>query len=304
MSMNDPYGMGPGGYRSGGRPATSAVRDPAGLNQAPNPLISDEYEQALLRAMKMAGLNPSSLNPNVSKVMQKGKQLVQELILQTEKSGNREALASAPDMLNMLAGLIRSAITGGKVFGGADKASALESIMNLVNQGAQGSTGSVGGDFLAQLMASPSSALNLFSEAKYGNLADAFQRTATHSLIGLLNDFYQQQQDNPSGMPNFLATLLGGQSGTASNLGTPSMLPSGIGGGVAGGGSGGPQAAVAPPVSPSPLGQGTPPALGALSPYQQPLMGAPPNMLPPGQDPTAILRQLGMGSYLGGGAGY
>jgi len=293
--MNDPYAT-----MGSGRPSTSAVRDPSGLNQAPNPLISDEYEQALLRAMKMAGLNPSSLNPNVSKVMQKGKQLVQELILQAGKSGNYDALASAPDMLNMLAGLIRSAITGGKVFGGGDKEGALSTIMNLVNQGAQGSTGSVGGDFLAQLMASPSSAMNLFSEAKYGNLADAFQRTATHSLLGLLDNFYQQQEQNPSGMPNFLATLLGGQSGAVSSLGAPSMLPSGIGGGVAGGGSGGPQAAVAPPVNPSALGQGNPPPLGALSPYQQPLLGAPNGFAPPGQDPTALLRQLGMGSYLGG----
>lgn len=298
MSMNNPYG-GAGGFGGSARPSPSPSGDPAGFNQAPNPLIGDEYMTALIRAIKMAGYNPSSPSPTIAKLFNRGKQLVQELLLEVGKpGGNPDAATSAPDMLNMLAGLIRSAMTGGKVFGGAGKEDALQNLMSLV-AGSGSDQGTVGKNFLAALFSDPNSASNLFQEARYGNLAEPFQRTAARSLVDLLDTYSRQQEANPDAVPNFLATLLGKPGGSLS-VGAPSMLPSGLGGGAGGATPG------------APAGIGAPGAAPGQQPFQPLLGGAPMQPIPPaiaagGQDPTQILRQmqqLGAQSYLTPGAGY
>src|SRR4051794_13070285 len=108
MAMNAPP-QGRGGYQG-----TNV--DTAGLITPPNPL--EQGQEAVYRAMRMAGISPGSFAPAAAAIRKKAGALVNELVLNAVQTGNVDALAAPAQALGMLADLIKRGASGGAIFGG------------------------------------------------------------------------------------------------------------------------------------------------------------------------------------------
>lgn len=269
--------------------------DTAGLITPPNPL--EQGEDAVLRAMRMIGLNPGSFSPVATAIRKKAGNLVNELVLNAIQTGNVDALTQPAQALNMLAGLIQQGVGGGKIFGG--KGDALSTLASIGERTDRGEGASPGENLIGQLLSSPRNAQALFLEGKYGGLSGQAQGAQATALAGLI-DSYQQQLEGGSAsgtsVSGLLRTLLGQQP--TSGMGAPQPLGGGGMGAQSTPGSVPGAGAITPPAGFS--GPATPPSYGQQFPgYQLPGMpayGQPP--LQPQQVPQ-LFQNLGANAYMG-----
>lgn len=189
---------------------------PGGLISAPNWL--HDPREAVVRAMRMGGMNPASFTPFARATLKNADNLVSQMVnigAAGNPQGGMADFSNNDAMLASLADLIKQGGTGTAVLGGGD-AAALQRISAQAHR-ADAGTMNPGVNVLAEYLSDPNRAMNLTSSVLYGGLHPGFQAAAQAPLINL-SDYYarllETQPNEPRNIIDVLTGVYGGQGRT------------------------------------------------------------------------------------------
>lgn len=229
---NAPWGKVGSGFEGGGTPADFArtfneygnrqTPQQSGLFQAPNWLY--DPQGAVVRAMRMAGMNPASFNPYARAMVRQSDNLVQNLFAKsilgapgTNPGFSSESplltkdLTNNDAMLQELSQMLQGAAQGAPVFGGyrPEQLQYTQPWLAASDAGTLNPSANV----VAQYLYDPARAANFATAALYGGMNPQFGAAAAAPFTNLA-DYYAQLLERGQDQGRSLIDVL---------LGTPSQ---------------------------------------------------------------------------------